>query len=164
MKIHFPAALSGGVCYVLCSEIRNFMSLLSASQDFSCNTLRAVPGLWGKLRYVASLKRPDGRYEHWGLARKHGEEEAQSAILEAHKELVLQILRTPMRELRDETTKEAYQCAAASPKDFVLDLMVNTNLLVESSPASTSARHFMSVLESLAALVPAYTDANPRAS
>jgi len=43
------------------------MTLKSALQDLKETTLAAVSGLLGKLAYMASLRRGEGRYEHWGM-------------------------------------------------------------------------------------------------
>jgi hypothetical protein len=140
------------------------MSVLSAGEDFSCNTLEAVRGSWTKLRYIASLKQPDGSYQHWGLTRKYGEAAAQTAIREAHGQLLAEILRKPLQELRDEAIKEAALCGAASPNEFVSSLMANREALMVSPCTSASVRHFTTILECLESLVPACRDANLQAS
>ncbi len=51
---------------------RKFVMLRSALEDFEDSTLSAVPGLLGKLRYVALLHSGGGVYSHWGLEKVYG--------------------------------------------------------------------------------------------
>jgi hypothetical protein len=139
------------------------MSVFSVAEDFWLNTLNAVPGVWGKLRYVSSLRQADGRYEHWGLARKYGENEAQQAIREAHRELTLAILRTPLRELLEETANAAQQ-SAVSLRDYVALLSGDVDALLPVDFRGWSERHLRTILESLSCLAPTYTGASRQAS
>ncbi len=139
------------------------MSLFSAAEDFSLNTVSAIPGVWGKLRYVASLRQADGRYEHWGLARKYSENAAQQAILDVHRELALRILRTSVRSLLEETATAAEQGEVPLP-EFVALLSRDADVLLPWDFRGGSAKHFMTVLESLSYLAPTYKDASRQAS
>ncbi len=139
------------------------MSLFSVADDFSCNTLGAVPGLWGKLRYVSSLKQSEGHYEHWGLTRKYGTNAVQSAIFDAHRELIFQVLRMPLRQLLAETEKAANR-DDVSIKEFVSRLAAEFESLMPTRVGGGSQRHFMTVLQSLSSLVQGYTDASRQAS
>ena len=56
------------------------MTLKSALQDVKETTLAAVSGLLGKLAYLASLRRGQGRYEHWGMELVHGPESSERAL------------------------------------------------------------------------------------
>ena len=64
------------------------MTLKSALQDVKETTLAAVSGLLGKLAYLASLRRAEGRYEHWGMELVHGPESSERALKTAHAEIV----------------------------------------------------------------------------
>ncbi len=64
------------------------MTLKSALQDVKETTLAAVSGLLGKLAYLASLRRAQGRYEHWGMELVHGPESSERALKTAHAEIV----------------------------------------------------------------------------
>ena len=75
------------------------MTLKSALQDVKETTLAAVSGLLGKLAYVASLRRAQGRYEHWGMELVHGAESSERALRTAHSEIVAGVLRTPLESL-----------------------------------------------------------------
>ena len=68
---------------VRCSENGTKMTLLSALEDLLTKTLGALPGLFAKLEYLASL-REDGRYAHWGLTHVYGEVSATRALVDAH--------------------------------------------------------------------------------
>ena len=127
------------------------MTLLSVGDDFVHTTLRAVPGLLGKLRYVAELRGEDGRYAHWGLARVYGEPAAQRALAEAHLALFLQVLRAPLRELLE----DILQMAAANgekPAVCTQNLQASLPALLPPELGGGSARHFSSVLEGLSSL------------
>ncbi len=75
------------------------MSIFTANEDFASRTLSPLETLWEKLAYVAGLRNSAGRYEHWGLTKTYGRNEAQRAMAEAHSELFQQTLSTPLREL-----------------------------------------------------------------
>ena len=75
------------------------MTLKSALQDVKETTLAAVAGLLGKLTYLASLRRAQGRYQHWGMETIHGPESSERALRTAHSEVVAGILRTPLATL-----------------------------------------------------------------
>lgn len=139
------------------------MSLFSVEDDFLCNTLNAVPGLWGKLRYVSGLRQKDEHYEHWGLARKYGKDAADSAIRGAHRDLLLQILRMPLPQLLELTVSTATQ-HDVSVKEFVARLVEECETMLPYGIPKSSARHFRTILESLLFLAPGCTDANRQAS
>lgn len=151
------------MCYVQISESRTNMSIFSAEEDFSRNTLDAVSGVWQKLRYVSELRQPDGHYEHWGLMRKYGKNAAERAILRAHQELALHILRMPLGKLVEQTADAAAQ-GEISPSVFVARLIAEGHRLLPGDLCGGSLRHFTSVLESLSSLAQAYRDANRQAS
>jgi hypothetical protein len=127
------------------------MTLLSVSDDFVRTTLRAVPGLLGRLRYVAGLRGEDGRYQHWGLARVYGEPAAQRTLAEAHLSLFLKVLRAPLRELVEDLQQMA---AADGEKPAVCADRLREALprLLPPELGGGSARHFSSVLEGLSSL------------
>ena len=96
--------------------IRNKMTLKSALQDVKETTLAAVSGLLGKLVYLASLRRAQGRYEHWGMELVHGPESSERALKTAHAEVVAGVLRTPLASLvedLDESSRAAGVAAQA---------------------------------------------------
>ena len=127
------------------------MTLLSINDDLVYTTLRAVPGLLGRLRYVAGLRDVDGRYSHWGLERVYGQPAARRALAEAHLSLFLQVLRTPLRELRDDLVQVA-AAEGEKPGACVAALKANLPALLPPELGGGSARHFSSVLEALSSL------------
>ena len=57
----------------------------SAGSDLWRNTLSEIPTLFGRLVYLSSLRDQNtGRYQHYGLAKVFGEEEADRALRESH--------------------------------------------------------------------------------
>lgn len=83
----------------------------SAAEDFKERSLRALPTLLERLAYICSLQTEGGSYEHWGLTRVFGNRLAQDAILGAHREAAMELIRVPLREIYQE-----YQEAVARPE------------------------------------------------
>ena len=75
------------------------MTFLSAREDFVLRTLGALQGCWERLVYTAKLRDGRGHYAHWGFDRTHGEEKAQSAILQIHRELFRRLLRERIQDV-----------------------------------------------------------------
>lgn len=139
------------------------MALFSAAEDFSGRTLAALPGLLAKLRYVSGLRRDDGKYGHWGLARTYGEHAATQAIAGVHRELTLQVLRTPLCEL----VEDAMRCAENADtglSEYIAQLNDESGRLLPESLAGGSVRHFSTVLQALSGLARSCRDANRRVS
>jgi hypothetical protein len=117
------------------SEIVTKTARLSPFEDFKKRTLAAIDGVWARLLYVTNLRAKNGRYEHWGHNRTHGELNSQAALAQAHSELYLQVLRMPLRDLMNDLGTEG---SAVSSKE-VSELMIPANL------EGGSPRHFNSV-------------------
>lgn len=122
--------------------------LKSPSEDFLMSTLAAIPGSLGKLRYVAGLRQNDGRYFHWGMARSHGESNASNAIADAHSDLFIRVLRTPMSTLLEEVEIVSSR-EGANPDEVVRGLLDSTDRLVPNEKRGGAVRHFSSVLAAL---------------
>lgn len=132
--------------------------LLSPQDDFEHSTLAAVPGSLSKLAYIAALRRPDGRYYHWGMARRYGEENASTAISRLHSSFFLTMLRTPIVRLWEEVSQAASQAAPAHElgcSGYLAQLLNNAELMVPPDLAGGSLRHFNSILAALSALASA---------
>jgi len=127
------------------------MSLRSALQDLSENTLQAVTGCFRRLEYVARLKRQDGGYGHWGLAHVHGDSPAQKALSEAHRSILSQVLSTPLQTLLDDVEHASLQ-AEISPTAYVERLSSHDENLLPPAPGAGAARHLNSVLLALSGL------------
>lgn len=128
------------------------MTLFSTKDDFCRTTLEAVPGVFGKLDYLANLRVEDGRYQHWGLSRVYGDEAMQRAISEAHHQVFLEVLRMPVRKLLEDLA-----CASRAKDmdllDFIEDLARRSPALLPADLGGGSVRHFNSVVAALLSLV-----------
>ena len=120
-------------------------------QDLQDRTLRAVSGLLGKLQYLASLRGPDGAYSHWGLERVHGQSATERALKDAHRGVVLSILRTPLRGLVQDLERSAESKEASV--DLLHDLEKHPAALIPPTPGAGTERHLSSVLHALLRLV-----------
>jgi len=68
-------------------------------QDFTLTTLAGIPGIFGRLTYMASLRDlSSGRYEHSGLAAIYPDEALQQALQLCHEQIFERILETPLFE------------------------------------------------------------------
>ena len=128
------------------------MTLKSALQDLKETTLAAVSGLLGKLAYLASLRRAQGRYEHWGMEAVHGPESSERALRTAHAEVVAGVLRTPLESL-EEDLEESSRGSGVAPRDFVEGMREHFDELLPSERKdSPAASHLSSVLLALSNL------------
>ena len=126
------------------------MVLLSALEDFVVRTLGALSGPLSRLAYIASLRRNNGQYEHWGLGRAYGDKPAASAISDAHTQVWLQVLRTPLRKLAGEAQTPA---SGITPADLAR-WRNQPAALTPPNPGGGSPRHFRSILLALSLLPP----------
>jgi hypothetical protein len=129
---------------------RTKVTLLAIKDDFVLRTLASVPGIWGKLHYVAELREND-KYVHWGLARIYGEVATQLALREVHRELFLQVLRTPVRQLVADVVPSAAG-KQLELRDFLESLIDKATLLVPPEIGGGSVVHFHSTLAALSLL------------
>jgi hypothetical protein len=127
------------------------MMLNSPADDFSQTSLAAVAGTLDKLRYIAGLRQANGEYFHWGMARLHGEATASLAIGQAHTNVFLSVLRTPIRLLWEEAGNSA-QTQGADPGEFVQHLLEKEDQLIPAELQGGARRHFNSVLLALCSL------------
>jgi hypothetical protein len=135
------------------------MRLKSAVEDFEANTLRAIPGLLGRLSYVGRLQdgkgTGNGRYAHWGLARVYGDDAAQRAIRASHRVLLSDVLKKPLAALLKDVL------ASCSNEDLTEREFLATLAQSPPNPLSPAARaHLRSVLSALSALVESRDSAN----
>jgi hypothetical protein len=127
------------------------MTLKSALQDLRETTLAAVSGLLAKLAYLASLRRREGGYLHWGMALLHGEEASERALKTAHVEALSAVLRTPVSNL----VEDLHQASAdreITPAAYVEGMRGQASELLPSEQDTASARHLNSVLVALSSL------------
>lgn len=129
-----------------------FVGLKSALEDFESTTLGAIPGLLGKLHYLAGLHDGRGRYSHWGMARVHGEEAARRAMRASHTAVLAQVLRAPLRVL-DEDLKCSASSVQTTAAEFLLSLKQLVPHLLPERSVEASEKHLMAVLHALSVLV-----------
>jgi len=137
------------------------MSLLSALEDLQTTTLKALAGSLRRLEYLASLRREDGSYTHWGLTRIYGELRARRALADAHRAQLSTILATPIRNL-EKDVRESSDEAGVSPRAY-LERLSSSPSLLPPNPGAGSSRHLSSVLHALSSLQKTRKpDASPR--
>jgi hypothetical protein len=67
--------------------------------DFTSTTLAAIPSVFARLTYLASLRDlSSGRYEHAGLTAVYQQEAVQQALEHCHEEIFERILESPLEE------------------------------------------------------------------
>lgn len=127
------------------------MTLLAIKDDFFERTLSKIPGLFGKLDYVAEL-REQGRYVHWGLERIYGEKGLQRTMAEVHRGLFLQVLRTPLRQLLEDVTRSAAE-QRSDVRQYLQALMRTRHSLAAPNLGGASDAHFNSIVAALLSLL-----------
>lgn len=127
------------------------MTLLAIKDDFIERTLAKVPGVLGKLGYVAEL-RENGRYVHWGLQRIYGEEGMQRTLGDVHRGLFLQVLRTPLRQLLEDARRSAI-AQQSDVKGYLEAILKDARVLIPPHLGGGSAGHFNSVVAALLSLL-----------
>src|SRR5579863_2511817 len=128
------------------------MTLKSALQDVKETTLAAVSGLLGKLAYLASLRRTQGRYEHWGMQSVHGAESSERALKTAHGEIVAGVLGMPLARL-EEDLQESSQNSGVAARAYIERMRESfDDLLPGERKDSPEASHLNSVLVALSSL------------
>lgn len=78
-------------------------------QDFTLTTLAGIPGEFGRLTYMASLRDlSSGRYEHAGLTALYPDEALQQALQACHEQIFERVLETPL-ELQETDLRECLE-------------------------------------------------------
>ena len=139
------------------------MTLKSALQDLRETTLAAISGLLGKLSYLASLRRREGGYLHWGLSLVHGEESSERALRVAQTEALSNVLRTPISELVEDL-RESNRNSDKTAEGYVENMREQFTELLPSADDAASAAHLNSVLIALSSLEKAQKAATPSTS
>jgi hypothetical protein len=128
------------------------MTLKSAIQDLKETTLSAISGLFGKLRYLVSLRRQHGRYYHWGMESVYGATASERALKAAHSDVVSGILRTPLPSLEEDLKTSSAQ-GGVTPEAYVKEIREQgDDLLPEGRQNAPASTHLNSVLEALSSL------------
>lgn len=139
------------------------MTLKSALQDLRETTLAAVSGLLAKLAYLASLRRREGGYLHWGLSLVHGEESSDRALKAAQSEVLSDVLRTPISELVKDL-RESSEKSNQTSEAYIESMRERVRELLPSSDDPATAAHLNSVLIALSTLEKSRKRATPSAS
>jgi hypothetical protein len=126
--------------------------LRSALEDFEHTSLGAIPGLLGKLRYIAELHDGHGSYSHWGMGRVHGEAAARRAIRSSHAAILNSVLRTPLRVLAEDLSLAA-ESGGVTALTFLSSLESMTDQILPDRSLTATERHLRAVLHALSALV-----------
>ena len=137
------------------------VALKSALEDFEGTSLAAVPGLLGKLRYLAKLRDENGGYCHWGMGRVHGKEAAGRAIGAVHSQVLTKFLRTPLRVLLEDLKTSALN-QEVSIAELLSSLEERPRDLLPQGALAATQKHAMAVLHALSALVEHQEAANRR--
>lgn len=128
------------------------MTLKSALQDVKETTLAAISGMLAKLVYLASLRRGQGRYQHWGMELIHGQDSSERALKTAHTEIVAGVLRAPLATLVEDLDESSRESGVA-PRVYVEGMREQfEDLLPGERTDSPSATHLNSVLLALSSL------------
>ena len=100
------------------------MKLFSAVEDFVNESLASIPSQLGRLRFIAAMNK-NGIYKHWGMSKRHGADEAQKAISEAHSDSFEKVLTSPVpnlvsedREIAASSGSQEVELASALPSDL----------------------------------------------
>jgi hypothetical protein len=128
------------------------MTLKSALQDLRETTLAAVRGALAKLAYLASLRRGQAGYRHWGLSQIHGDESSERALKTAHSEVLAEVLKTPLPSLVEDL-RECSEDNGTPSAVYAEELRRQyDDLLPEEKKDSPAARHLSAVLLALSSL------------
>src|SRR5262245_30334003 len=75
-------------------------------RDFTATTLAAIPNVFGRLIYIASLRDlSSGRYEHSGLAAVYSPDAVQEALKFCHLEIFTRVLEMPLSLQENDLTE-----------------------------------------------------------
>lgn len=130
------------------------MQLTSAFEDFMNRTLAAIPGTLRRVEYCSEHRDKGGQYQHWGLCKVHGELQAQRAMAEAHQQVFLETLRTPLAAILEDAARTGLSSTQLA------DFRARWDKLIPADLGGGSALHFRTVLDALDALARAAHDEN----
>jgi hypothetical protein len=96
-------------------SLERFQQSRAVIEDFSSQTLAAIPSDFGRLYYVSSLKDSStGRYEHDGLMSLYSDNAVQAALSHCHEELFSRILETPLQDQE----RDLHTCLGAAGDEY----------------------------------------------
>ena len=124
-------------------------------QDFTATTLTAIPTLFGRLVYLASLRDlSSGRYHHEGLAALYADEAIQEAVKLCHEQVFERILETPL----DRQERDLHECLEGMEGGLVASVhhwktMETYRVLLPEDPPDYLRDLFCSNLRALLAIL-----------
>jgi hypothetical protein len=121
----------------------------NAVEDVS-RSLRALPGRFSQLLYLASLRDRAGDYQHWGLNREYGEARTRAAFSYLHRRTYDSFLQSDLPELLS-VLRMCCEKSGRDPEALVSELF-HEGAVKPSGTQEHSAMHFNYVLASLLAL------------
>src|SRR5438270_15101 len=133
------------------------MELLESLDNFIKRTLAVVPGLWHKLAYLGGLRKESGDYDHWGLSKRYGNEATKNALVAAHEEVFLEVLRKPLGNLLNEAEENAGE-KDLPPAEYVDELWLSRKPMTPAELGGGSYKHFEVTLKTLKSLLKARSD------
>ncbi len=108
-----------------------------ACEDLKDRTLVSLPGHFGRLIYLASMRDYNtGQYYHDGLAKRFSEEAAAEALARCHREAFQLLLGCPLEEMVGEL--ERYVLATPAEADQLLDTWERLQPYRVAVPAQSS--------------------------
>jgi hypothetical protein len=108
-----------------------------ACGDLKNRTLVSLPGCFGRLIYLASMRDYNtGQYYHDGLAKRFSEEAAAEALARSHREAFQLLLRCPLEEMVGEL--ERYVGSTPAEADQLLDTWERLQPYRVAVPAQSS--------------------------
>lgn len=128
------------------------MTLKSAFEDLSRNTLRAISGCLQKLEYLAGLRARAGEYEHWGFGKVYGQATANKTLESAHRSSVSEVLSTPLSTLLSDVENSKGAEGDTGVENYLQGLANRSSSLLPNAPGIGAARHLSSVLHALLGL------------
>jgi hypothetical protein len=88
-------------------------------RDFTATTLAAIPNVFGRLIYIASLRDlSSGCYEHSGLAAVYSPDAVQEALKISHQEIFSRVLEMPL-SLQEQDLTECLDNMPGSVRETV---------------------------------------------
>ena len=74
-----------------------------ATHDFWSRTLSQIPTTFGRVAYLAGLRNENsGHYQHFGLAQRYSDEEADRVLRSSHEQVFAEWLNYPLARQRQD--------------------------------------------------------------
>lgn len=126
------------------------MTISNPISDFSRNTLGGLRTLWAKLAYLVGLRDTSGRYHHWGMEQKYGEQSALEAIRTLHRQVAIDMMRMPTAELWQQLAEELSD-PSLTDADYE-ELLQRTKELLPEGSTRAAEEHFTLLIRVTSAL------------